>query len=334
MSSLGQKIDIPSHAIGLRLDKWLGTLYPQIKYGEWARLFRKGHIRLNGKRVKGSERLEAHQWVRLPPPAILNEAATLNPQRPRQRQTSALSSDMEKKLKSWIVFEDAHLIIFNKPAGLAVQGGTKQTLHLDGLLQAWGQKIGATFKLVHRLDKETSGLIVIAKTTPSAAALADSFKQRQLEKIYIAITQGVLHPLTGSINDPIHFQEGKYEKMIVDPQGKKALTFYHVLSHASKKASCIALSPATGRTHQLRVHLAHHNCPILGDGQYGDASVFWQNLPKHLYLHAYQLTFMHPVLKKKLTFSAPLPPYFREAFELLGMQEKEILGELKNFRPR
>lgn len=334
MNSSGQKIQVPAEAVGLRLDKWLSTLYPQIKYGEWARLFRKGHIRLDSKRVKGSERLTEKQWVRLPPAPVLKEAEASNTSPAPKKQSSPLSAQMEKNLKSWIIFEDAEIIVFNKPAGLAVQGGTRQTIHLDGLLQNLGQKTGITFKLVHRLDKDTSGIMVMAKTSKSAAILSDAFKGRKLEKIYVALTQGVPYPMEGTIKDPIQEQvEGTWEKMAIDPAGKKAITHYKVLSHAGRKAACIGLSPATGRTHQLRVHLAGKNCPILGDGQYGDASVFWDNIPNNLYLHAYKITFNHPTLKKNLTFSAPFPPHFIEALHLLGMDEKDILTALKEFQP-
>ncbi|MEI8320891.1 MAG: RluA family pseudouridine synthase [Alphaproteobacteria bacterium] len=331
MTTTGQKLDIPQDAVGLRLDKYLMVLYPQIKYGEWARLFRKGHVRLDSKRVTGSERLQAHQSLRLPPISVLDDliaASTVAPKAPVHN----LSKKMEETVKSWILFQDEDIMVLNKPAGLAVQGGTSQATHLDGLLQSFGHPTGTVFKLVHRLDKDTSGVLVVAKTKKAAAALAAAFKYHDLFKVYVALTQRVPHPLEGIIKAPISEQtDGIKETMVVDPAGKKAVTFYRVISHAGKTAACIALSPETGRTHQLRVHLANQNCPVLGDGQYGDASVFWPNLPKNLYLHAYKISFQHPIKHTKLTFSAPLPAHFLEALDTMGMDPKDIVKGLNEF---
>lgn len=317
---------VSQEASSMRLDRWLRHLYPSLKYGEWARLFRTGQVRLNGKRVSGAERLQTGQIIRLPPVQVLSACLKKSTSVSPVKKNILLSQKREKDFRSWVLYEDKYLLVLNKPAGLAVQGGSKQNFHLDGLLQSLSEKNGETYKLVHRLDKATSGVLLVAKSVCVAASLGQDFKKHLIEKTYVALTKGVPMPLEGSINLPIGVQKNKNgETMGIDATGKRAVTSYKVLSYLGKTASCVALFPKTGRTHQLRVHLASRECPILGDGQYGNASVFWKELPKYLYLHAYVVAFQHPISQKKMTFIAPFPAHFQEAFTILGIDQKEIV---------
>jgi 23S rRNA pseudouridine955/2504/2580 synthase len=312
---------------GKRLDHWLQKLYPQVPYGYWAKACRKGQIRVDGKRVKGNERLQADQMVRLPPKNILQEASILPP--PDQRQKDASSSDI-KNLESWIIYENSDFVALNKPAGFAVQGGTKIKKHLDGILQVWGEHKGFTPHLVHRLDKDTSGIILIAKNEASARHLCDAFKQHKIYKLYLAITPKVPHPLEGKIDKPLKKEGGiGKEKMRISKEGDRAITLYKVIQQAGKIASLIALAPLTGRTHQLRVHLESLGTPILGDGKYGGKEVLWEGFPKKLHLHAYAL--LIPQSKGFLFLKATISPHIKQSLDQLGFYQTETFRDAEGF---
>ncbi len=312
---------------GGRLDHWLQKLYPQVPYGYWAKACRKGQIRVDGKRVKGNERLKLGQIVRLPPKSVLQEASVLPP--PDQRQKDASSEDI-KNLESWIIYEDKDFVALNKPAGFAVQGGTNIKKHLDGVLQVWGDHKGFKPHLVHRLDKDTSGIILIAKNETSAKRLCEAFKQHAIYKLYLAIATKVPHPLEGKIDKPLKKEGGiGKEKMRISKEGDRAITLYKVIQQAGKIASLIALAPLTGRTHQLRVHLESLGTPILGDGKYGGKEVLWEGFPKKLHLHAYALLIPQP--KGFLFLKADISPHIKQSLDQLGFYHEETLKEAEDF---
>jgi 23S rRNA pseudouridine955/2504/2580 synthase len=312
---------------GLRLDKWLQQQFPNIPYGTWARFCRKGNIRLEGKRVTGAERVKAGQLVRIPPLDVLKKATVDK----EDLRLLPLSKHATQELESWILYEDAEILCFNKPMGLATQGGTKTFKHMDGLLRRWALEKEFTPKLVHRLDRDTSGVLFVAKTAKAARDLGRSFKNHLIEKYYIAIVVNVPTPLSGTIDASIEkgVRHNK-EKMIVSNDGARAVTHYHVLEKAGKKIAVLALSPVSGRTHQLRVHLEHIGSPILGDPKYGGADQ--ENLfPEHhqtLHLHSC-LSILPRSGKDAQSFHADFPSHFQKTLKDFGFSADEIIQDLK-----
>ncbi|MFN7662240.1 MAG: RluA family pseudouridine synthase [Alphaproteobacteria bacterium] len=321
-------IYVPKNAEGLRLDKWLRTQFPQVPYTTWARLCRKGNIRLDGKRVTGSERLEPGQSIRIPPMDVLKKSMVSV----ETLKVQPLSAAMQKELESWIIYENNEMLALNKPAGLAVQGGTKTIKHVDGLLARWAMDKDFTPKLIHRLDRDTSGVLLIAKTDQAARELGKLFKTHQIEKYYVAITVGVPNPLEGSIKAAISkgIKDNK-ERMVVTPKGLKSITHYQVLDKMGKKAAVVALSPVSGRTHQLRVHLEHIQTPILGDPKYGGADDQEDLVSsKTLHLHSCVTVVPWPG-KKPLLLEADFPLHFQSTFKDFGFTSGSILKDLKHF---
>lgn len=304
---------------GARLDRWFKTHVPEIGFGQLQKLMRKGAVRLDGKRVKGKERISAGQVVRVPPTGPVSEGA----QKTRGERRPKLTDDQIQEVKNWVLYRDNDVIVLNKPAGLPTQGGTGQTRHLDGLLDALIFDASARPKLVHRLDKDTSGALLLARTTGAAAHLAKHFQTKDTDKRYWAIVTGAPKLLTGRISmkmDKLNVRGA--EKMVQTPDGKASLTDYAVLDRAADRASWISLKPHTGRTHQLRLHCAEIGHPILGDGKYGGEEAFLSGaISKKLHLHSRQVTFQHPN-GERLTITAPLPPHMAATFDTLGFDIK------------
>ncbi len=312
MSATVQNIEITPDDVGVRLDRYLRKKFPQLTQGWIEMKLRKGDIRLDGKRIKANERLAAGQTIKLPPlpaddkPPLVPRAAT--------------AAEI-KQIKSYVIYEDDELIVLNKPAGLAVQGGSKITTHVDALSAALVPPGAEIPKLGHRLDKDTSGVLVMAKSAKVARWLTYAFQQRDVKKYYLAITEQVPEPRQGRITAPLTkkpvLQDG--EMVVVDEaNGKTALTDYAVLDTTGKKFALVALWPRTGRTHQLRVHLTCVGAPIVGDDRYNRNEPVAEDIPDNLYLHAYKLEIEHPK-GKLLTFTAPLPPHFLSAMDTLGL---------------
>ena len=240
-----------------------------------------------------------------------------------------LSKDEERWLKDCILFEDDAIYVMNKPAGLATQGGTKSNhQNLDDMMKAYSAKQGSEedagdAKLVHRLDKETSGIQIFAKTRKTAQALAKQFQRKQIDKTYLAITRGVPELEEGEINAPLFRRK---DKVVVDEEeGKKALTAFRVLDKAGHKLALIEAKPVTGRTHQIRVHLSLMGTPIIGDDKYNenfiaDEEEFFNNENSRLYLHAFSVNFQHPLTGKHMNIKAPLPAHFDAFFEKIGFE--------------
>ena len=292
----------------LRLDRWFKRRFPELAFGHLAKWLRTGQVRVDGKRARPGDRLRAGQTVRVPP-----FAASVAVPPPR------IPEDEAAALRAMVLHRDARVIALNKPAGLAVQGGSKVRRHIDTMLDA--VRFDATERplLVHRLDKDTSGVLLLARDARAAQALAASFKGRETEKIYWALVAGVPRPRQGHVDLPVAKRPGPGgEKMAVDREaGKRALTDYAVIDSAGRKVAWMALRPLTGRTHQLRVHMASLGTPILGDGKYGGKAAFLPGLSARLHLHAHSIAIPHPD-GGTLRVTAPLGGAMAESWATLG----------------
>ena len=250
----------------MRLDRWLKTHYPELPFGQMQRILRKGEVRVEGKRAKANDRLEAGMKIRIPP---MNFEKS---DRPETEATPKGPDPRDEKLaKSLVIYRDADIIGINKPAGLAVQGGSKTERHLDGMLDFLQFDADDRPRLVHRLDKDTSGVMLLARNRLTAAQLGDAFKTKETRKVYWAITAGIPDIESGTINMPLTKGggQGKERVFVDEEEGKEAITEFKVLERAGKRLALVALWPRTGRTHQLRAHMAALGTPILGDGKYG-----------------------------------------------------------------
>ncbi|MEW5703091.1 MAG: RluA family pseudouridine synthase [Pseudomonadota bacterium] len=288
---------------GLRLDRWFRRHFPELPHTHLERLLRKGEVRVDGRRAKAGLRLESGQTIRIPPLRTV--------ERPSQEVRPAPSAAEAKALRARVLYKDADILAIDKPAGLAVQGGTKTRHHLDGMLEALRFEKKERPRLVHRLDRETSGVLVLARTPSAAAWLAAAFREKTaMRKVYWALVRGVPRPPRGEITAPLaKLAHGKHERVVASAaEGKVARTRYAVLDQAGQKAAWLALLPLTGRTHQLRVHCATLGVPILGDYKYGGsaARIEGAGLAKRLHLHARAIEFPHPK-KGKVRILAPLP---------------------------
>lgn len=323
-----------------RLDKWLRRRFPHLTQGAVEKLCRTGQIRVDKGRVKAADRVSPGQTVRIPP---LPPAGA--PAGPRPQGISAADAGM---IQGAVLFKDEHLIVLNKPAGLPSQGGSGQgDRHVDGLAEALKFGYKDKPKLVHRLDKDTSGVLMLARTDRVARALGEALRHRNARKIYWAVVAGVPHPKQGSIKfalekAPGRGRGGEGEKMLCvhpakmadHPDAKRAHTDYFTLWFLGTRMSWMALEPVTGRTHQLRAHMAEIGHPILGDGKYGGSETEnlgdgWGagtggELSKKLHLHARSLTIEHPITKKLMTFTAPLPEHMARTWKLLDWKEDDV----------
>jgi 23S rRNA pseudouridine955/2504/2580 synthase len=301
---------------GLRLDRWFNRHFPELSHGALQKLLRTGQVRLDGKRAEGKDRVEPGQTVRLPP------GVTASPL-PKVRERPAVSDRDAAEIQKLVIHRDPEVIALNKPPGLAVQGGSGTERHVDGMLDALRFGYEERPRLVHRLDKDTSGLLLIARTGQAAKRLAASFRDRETEKLYWAVVVGVPPRPEGTIDLPLAKRPGARDRetMQVDhEEGQKAVTHFRELDRAAKRAALLALWPRTGRTHQLRVHCAEIGCPILGDRKYGGEEALLSAVadPRRLHLHARRLTLPHPSGKGELKLQAEPPPHFRRTVEAFG----------------
>lgn len=301
---------------GMRLDRWFKTHFPQVRHGELEKYLRKGQVRVAGGRVKANRRLETGEDVRIPP---LSDAPTEK----KSRQPKKADAEAVRRL---IIFEDDEIIALNKPFGLAVQGGSKTKEHLDGMLAAL-EKNGERPRLVHRLDKDTGGLMIVAKTRRAAQRLGDAFKGHDVEKTYWALVVGAPRPFEGTIDMPIakkmvRIGEGEEERVIPaeGEDAKKAITDYQIMEEAGT-VSFLAMRPVTGRTHQLRVHAAAMGCPIVGDGKYGGPAAKIEGVSPRLHLFCRSMTFPHPKTGRNMTLSAPLQGPMLETWKFFSFDK-------------
>ena len=297
---------------GIRLDRWFKRHLPQVGFATVARWARTGQVRVDGARAKPDDRLVAGQTLRIPPgnPAKAKAA-------PRKTE---LTEDERAQAHAMVIAQTNAAIVLNKPPGLATQGGSKTYSHVDGLLDAFVEGDGPRPRLVHRLDKDTSGVLLIARTPGSAAAFSKRFAGRSAKKVYWALVVGVPEERMGLIDAPLAKQPGTGgEKMHVDTEGgQPAKTRYRVVERAGQKAAWVELEPLTGRTHQLRAHMAAIGHPILGDGKYGGQEAFLTgSVSRKMHLHARRLIISQPG-GGQLDVTADLPEHFASTMEHLG----------------
>ncbi len=309
-------IAVPADDDGQRLDRWLKKNVPEMSFVMAQKLIRTGQIRVDGKRAKPDTRLATGQEIRLPP---MDE-------RPEKTDQYRLREDDAEMIIRAVIYDDGDVLAINKPAGIATQGGMNIERHIDGMLEALTGKDGVKPRLVHRLDKDTSGVLLLARSAEIARRLGKMFQGRDMRKIYWAITSPAPESHEGEIKAPLikgtHGPEK--DKMIVDEkEGQRAYTNYEVMEVAGKQAAFVAFMPKTGRTHQIRAHAAYLGCPLLGDGKYGvKAAIEGPGITQRLHLHARSLEFQHPVSRKKLKLTAPLPADLARSWDALGFSKK------------
>jgi len=321
-----QFIQVQEKDEGIRLDRWFARHYPELKNGQLQRLLRGKNIRVNGKKATTAQHLSVGDEIRVPPLAV-SEKTNL------PRELSKADIDFMKGL---VIYKDEDVIVLNKPAGLAVQGGSKTERHIDGMLDALRFNKDEKPHLVHRLDKDTSGVLVLGRTANAAAKLAEAFKSREAHKIYWAVVVGKPKLLSGKIDAALLKRSGAMggEQMEIDLEnGQRAVTIYRVIDSLGRKASWLEMSPLTGRTHQLRVHAAKAlNTPIIGDHKYGDDRVknFGIENNKKLHLHARAIRIPHPK-RGNLEIIAALPKHMLDTFSFLGFNEADAKGSFDYF---
>ena len=301
---------------GTRLDRWLRRRWPDLGQTQIHKLARSGQIRVDGARVKADTRLAAGSMVRVPP----------LPDRPPPAARETVTAGDAAFARGLVLYEDDEVLALNKPAGLAVQGGTKTLHHIDRLLSVWGEGLGRP-RLTHRLDRDTSGVLILGKTPNAAAALSGAFARRRARKVYWAIVEGNPRPVEGTIDLPlIKMGVDDRERMTPtdakDPHGKAAVTEFVTVSRAGPRAAWLALSPRTGRTHQLRAHMLAIGHPILGDPKYNTPQSIAASGPLKLQLHARRLTLPHPS-RGVIDIEAPLSPEMQAGFVRFGFEQTE-----------
>ncbi len=320
-----------------RLDRWFKRQFPLISQGRLEKMCRKGEIRVDGGRVKAATRLEAGQKVRIPP--LPDTAAPAPPPRTRVSEADA------KMIRACVIYRDDDVIALNKPAGLAVQGGSGQSdRHVDALSEALKFDYDEKPRLVHRLDRDTSGVLLLARTRLAAKALTAAMRHRETRKIYWALVAGVPTPYLGEIKYGLvkaggRGASGEGEKMIAvhprdvedTPGAKRAHTLYATLYRVGSRAAWVAMEPVTGRTHQLRAHMAEIGHPIIGDGKYGGSgqenmgdgwgAQLGGVISKKLHLHARMMRFEHPTTRKTVSVTAEMPEHMAHSWDTFGWTE-------------
>jgi 23S rRNA pseudouridine955/2504/2580 synthase len=300
----------------MRLDRFLVSLAPGLSFAHIQRIIRKGEVRVDGKRADSRQRLEEGAKVRIPPLRL--EAP---PRAPDSDQAKARAF-----LASVTLYEDDDVLVINKPMGLAVQGGSGTRHHVDGMLAVLADHDGQRPRLVHRIDKDTAGCLVIAKTRFAASTLARSFRSRDAKKVYWALVAGAPKMPQGRISSYLAREESAQgdTRVIAARHGQEgashALTYYAIVEKAGKSIAWLSLKPVTGRTHQLRVHCAQIGHPIIGDDKYFDRKD-WDlpsGLQNRLHLLARRIVIPHPRGGRLIDVSAPLPPHMAQSFAVLG----------------
>ena len=314
-----EHIRVEADEAGMRLDRWFKVHYPGLGFGPLQKLLRSGQVRVDGGRVKSDTRVQPGQTVRVPP--IEADAKKTGPIAGKDLKHS---SDFEL-LQRMVLHEDDKVIVLNKPAGLAVQGGSGVTRHIDQMLEAWTNQKGEKPRLVHRLDRDTSGVLVIARTRGAAQKLTAAFRERDTKKLYWALVKGVPRKHEDKISTSlVKEQTPDGDRMRVARHGEQgadhAVSYYRVLETAAQTLAWLEMEPYTGRTHQLRVHALHIGHPIIGDPKYFDDDLNWDfpgGIQKRLHLHARHIDVPHPS-GGRLKVTAPLPPHMVQSWNLLG----------------
>lgn len=308
----------------IRLDRWFKRHYPALSHGALQTALRKGLVKLDGKKVEASAKVSAGQNIKMPEWEL--------PDAP-EKKTHGLTEEQAKRIQQCVIYKDRHVIAINKPAGLAVQGGTGQKESVDSMLDALMFDAKERPKLVHRLDKDTSGVLLLARNAKVAKELSEMFAARKnIKKLYYALVVGVPEVDRGEISLKLSKVEmGKHSRMsaemvtVDEAKGQKAFTRYRVVEKLHRTGAWVELWPVTGRTHQLRVHMEAIEHPIVGDGKYGGAKAFIQgtvNISPQLHLHAHRVV-IENWHGKVLDVRAPLPPHMKTSWKELGLSEKD-----------
>ena len=314
-SSGVQTVTVSGDESGMRLDRFFEARFPGLSYSHIQRIIRKGEVRVNGKRAQPKDRLQAGQAVRIPP---------LKLEAPKPRDDAPDDQKNRAFIRSITLHEDADVLVLNKPMGLAVQGGSGTTRHLDGMLEALRGKDGQRPRLVHRLDKDTAGCLLVAKTRFAAAALSRTFRSRSARKIYWALVAGVPKPRQGRISTYLAKEEREEESVMRiakhgDEGASHAVTYYAVVDTAARQLAWLSLKPVTGRTHQLRAHMNHIGHPIVGDPKYFQKES-WElpgGMQNRLHLMARRIVVPHP-RGGTVDVTAPLPAHMQQSWNLIG----------------
>jgi 23S rRNA pseudouridine955/2504/2580 synthase len=317
-----QTVDVTPDEGGMRVDRFLEARFPGLSFSHIQRIVRKGELRVDGRRVDSKARLGVGQKVRIPP-LHLDAPRAVSPQTEAAKKTREF-------LASITLYEDDDVLVLNKPMGLAVQGGSGTVRHVDGMLDVLKTKDGQRPRLVHRLDKDTAGCLLIAKTRFAASALAKSFRSRSARKIYWALVAGVPKPRQGRVSTYLAKEEVERDSfMRVAKHGEEgashAVTYYAVVETAAQRLAWLSLKPVTGRTHQLRAHCAHIGHPIVGDPKYFSIEN-WQlpgGLQNKLHLLARRIVIPHP-RGGTIDATAPLPPHMQQSWNLLGFDAERF----------
>jgi 23S rRNA pseudouridine955/2504/2580 synthase len=313
-----QTVTVTADEANMRVDRFLEARFPGLSFSHIQRIVRKGELRVNGKRADSKDRLEEGQSVRIPPLKL--DAPKAGP------SFSEAAKKTHDALKDMILFEDDDVMVLNKPAGLAVQGGSGITRHVDQMLETMRDAKGQRPRLVHRLDRETSGCLLVAKTRFAATALTGSFRHRSARKIYWALVAGVPKPKQGRISTYLAKEESEEDSIMRvaahgDEGASHAVTYYAVVETSAAKLAWVSLKPVTGRTHQLRAHMAHIDHAIVGDPKYFNKEN-WQlpgGLQNRLHLLARRIVIPHP-RGGFIDATAPLPPHMLQSWNLLGLE--------------
>lgn len=320
---------------GQRLDRWFKQHFPTVTHGYLQKLLRTGQVRVDGKKAEANLRLEAGQDVRVPKVIRAAPKPKLDAEGRPVPAVPAISKADADFIKDMVLFEDDDVLVLNKPFGLAVQGGSGTKRHLDGLLAAMADHYGDRPRLVHRLDRDTTGVLLVAKTRDAAAKLGRIFQTRSAAKTYWALVKGVPKPPQGRVEAALVKASGPDGDRVrkAEPgeqmEAMHATTHYSVIERVGHKVAWVSLKPVTGRQHQLRAHMALIGHPIVGDNKYeGDKNLPLEDIEMKLHLHARRLVIPHPRAGlPKIDVTAPLPAHMLATWEMLGLNPKHFEAE-------
>ncbi len=307
---------------GMRLDRWFKSRYPWLGFGKLQKLIRTGQVRVNNSRVKAYTRVEPGYVIRIPPLDV--DRKSDGPLTARTMHNHADGDILSRML----IYEDQKVFVFNKPAGLAVQGGSGVSRHVDDMLEVWRNKKGEKPRLVHRLDRDTSGVLVVARTRLAAMKLAESFRARESRKTYWALVKGVPPKRKDKISTwLVKEMTPDGDRMRIAIHGEKnaehAVSYYRIVEQAAQALTWLEMEPYTGRTHQLRVHAAYSGCPIIGDPKYFEADTNWElpsGIQNRMHLHARRIVIPHPD-HGVIDVTVPMPLHMRQSWNLIGFDE-------------
>ncbi len=320
-----EHIKVDADEAGMRLDRWFKVHFPGLGFGALQKLLRSGQVRIDGGRAKSDTRVQPGQMIRVPPLDVDAKAKT----GPIAGKDLKHSGDGEL-LSRMLLYEDEKVFVLNKPAGLAVQGGSGVTRHIDKMLEAWTNKKGEKPRLVHRIDRDTSGVLVVARSRGAAQKLTAAFRERDTHKIYWSLVKGVPRKHEDKISTwLVKEQTPDGDRMRVAKHGEEgadhAVSYYRVIDTAAQNLAWLEMEPYTGRTHQLRVHALYMGHPIIGDPKYFIDDPNWDfpgGIQKRLHLHARSIDIPHPS-GGRLKVTAPLPPHMVQSWNLLGFDEAD-----------